>query len=85
MRIERVESTPLAIPLAQPFHWSSGAQVGANLVLWTVETDEGTIGYGDSVCEDPVAIEAYGRVIAETFLGRSPGEPAHARGLEWKR
>jgi len=72
MKIARITSTPLAIPLERPFHWSSGAQLGANLVLWTVETDEGALGYGESPCEDPAAVEAYGRLIAETFVGRSP-------------
>jgi hypothetical protein len=38
VRIASVDSTPLAIPLVRPFHWSSGAQVSANLVRWTVET-----------------------------------------------
>ena len=44
MRITRVEATPLAIPLAQEFHWAGGAQVGANLVLFTVHTDGGWLG-----------------------------------------
>jgi L-alanine-DL-glutamate epimerase-like enolase superfamily enzyme len=84
MRINAVASTPLAIPLARPFHWSSGAQVGANLVLWTVETDEGAIGYGESICEDPAAVEAYGRPIAETFVGRSLGDVEAALGNLWR-
>ena len=41
MRITAVEATPVVIPLARPFHWRSGVQEGANLVLFTVETDEG--------------------------------------------
>ena len=85
MKIASVRSTPLAIPLVQPFHWSSGAQLGANLVLWTVETDEGVLGYGDSICEDPAAIEAYGRSIAEAFVGRSPGDVEAAFGELWRR
>ena len=85
MKTVRVEPTPLAIPLARPFHWSSGAQLGANLVLWTVETDEGAIGYGDSICEDPAAVEAYGRLIAEEFVGRSPGDVEAALGDLWRR
>ena len=44
VRITRIEATPLAIPLAQEFHWSGGAQVGANLVLFTVHTDDGVDG-----------------------------------------
>ncbi|HUG64614.1 MAG TPA: mandelate racemase/muconate lactonizing enzyme family protein [Gaiellaceae bacterium] len=74
MRVTNVRSTPLAIPLERPFHWSSGRQLGANLVLWTVETDEGVAGHGESICEEPTAIEAYGAIIAEWFLGRSPGD-----------
>ena len=76
MKIASVSSTPLAIPLEQPFHWSSGRQRGANLVLWAVETDDGVVGHGESICEEPVAIEAYGRLMARSFVGRSPGEVA---------
>lgn len=74
MRITAVRSTPLAIPLVRPFHWSSGRQLGANLVLWTVETDEGAVGHGESICEEPTALQAYGRLLAEWFVGRSPGD-----------
>lgn len=74
MKVTAVRSTPMAIPLECPFHWASGRQRGANLVLWTVETDEGVEGHGESICEEPAAIEAYGRIIAEWFVGRSPGD-----------
>jgi len=50
VRITQIEATPLAIPLAQEFHWAGGAQVGANLVLFSVHTDEGITGYGESIC-----------------------------------
>lgn len=85
MKIIRIQSTPLAIPLARPFHWSSGAQLGANLVLWTVETDDGQVGYGDSICEHPAAIEAYGQLIAEEFRGRAPGDVEAALGELWHK
>jgi muconate cycloisomerase len=74
VRIARIEATPLAIPLAQEFHWAGGAQVGANLVLFAVHTDDGVIGYGESVAEDPGAVAAYGELMARQLLGRSPGE-----------
>jgi muconate cycloisomerase len=74
MRITRVEATPLAIPLAQEFHWAGGAQAGANLVLFTVHTDEGVAGYGESICEDPRAVVAHGELIARQVVGHSPGE-----------
>ena len=74
MKITRVEATPLAIPLAQEFHWAGGAQVGANLVLFTVHTDEGVAGYGESICEDPRAVAAHGELMARQIVGRSPGD-----------
>jgi L-alanine-DL-glutamate epimerase-like enolase superfamily enzyme len=74
VRITRIEATPLAIPLAQEFHWAGGAQVGANLVLFAVHTDDGVVGYGESICEDPRAVVAYGDLMARQLVGRSPGD-----------
>jgi L-alanine-DL-glutamate epimerase-like enolase superfamily enzyme len=74
VKITAIEATPLAIPLAQEFHWAGGAQRGANLVLYTLHTDEGVQGYGESICEDPRAVAAYGELMARQLLGRSPGD-----------
>ena len=74
MKIARVEATPLAIPLAQEFHWAGGAQLGANLVLFAVHTDDGVVGYGESICEDPRAVVAHGELMARQLIGRSPGD-----------
>jgi L-alanine-DL-glutamate epimerase-like enolase superfamily enzyme len=74
VKITRIDATPLAIPLAQEFHWSGGTQLGANLVLFTVHTDEGVRGYGESIAEDPRAIVAYGDLMARQFIGHSPGD-----------
>jgi L-alanine-DL-glutamate epimerase-like enolase superfamily enzyme len=74
VKITRVEATPLAIPLAQEFHWAGGAQVGANLVLFSVHTDEGITGYGESISEDPRAVVAHGELMARQLIGRSPGD-----------
>ena len=80
MKIARVEATPLAIPLAQEFHWAGGAQVGANLVLFAVHTDDGVVGYGESICEDPRAVVAHGELMARQLVGRVArrhgGDPA---------
>jgi L-alanine-DL-glutamate epimerase-like enolase superfamily enzyme len=74
VRISRVEATPLAIPLAQEFHWAGGVQLGANLVLFAVETDDGFVGYGESVCEAPGAVAEYGLLMARQVVGRSVGD-----------
>lgn len=84
MRITAVTTTPLAIPLERPFHWRSGVQEGANLVLFTVETDGGATGYGESICEDPAAVVAYGNLMAKAFVGRSPGEVEAILGGLWR-
>jgi len=84
MRITAVTTTPLAIPFVRPFHWRSGVQRGANLVLFTVETDEGVVGHGESICEDPAAVEAYGRLMARWFVGRSPGDVEAILGELWR-
>ena len=44
MKVSRIEAMPLAIPLAQEFHWAAGAQLGCNLVLFAVHTEDGVIG-----------------------------------------
>ena len=84
MKITAVTATPIAIPLKRPFHWRSGVQEGANLVLFTVETDAGATGYGESICEDPAAVESYGRLMARSFIGRSPGDVEAVLGELWR-
>ena len=74
MRITRLEATPLAVPLAQEFHWAGGAQLGANIVLLTVHTDEGVVGHGESICDEPRAVVAYAERMAAQLVGRSPGD-----------
>jgi L-alanine-DL-glutamate epimerase-like enolase superfamily enzyme len=84
MKITSVDATPLAVPLARPFHWRSGVQEGANLVLFTVETDGDVTGYGESICEDPAAVVAYGNLMAKAFVGRSPGDVEAILGGLWR-
>ena len=70
MRITRVDAVPIAIPLAEEFHWAGGAQVGANLVLFAVHTEDGVVGWGESVCEVPLATAEFGRAIARQVIGQ---------------
>ncbi len=59
-------------------------QERANLVLFTVETDAGATGYGESICEDPAAVVSYGNLMAEAFVGRSPGDVEAILGELWR-
>jgi L-alanine-DL-glutamate epimerase-like enolase superfamily enzyme len=74
MKISRIDAMPLAIPLRQEFHWASGAQVGANLVLFSVHTEDGVVGYGETVCEAPGAVAEVGLLMARQLIGRSVGD-----------
>jgi glucarate dehydratase len=74
VRITRVEAVPIAVPLAQEFHWVGGAQVGANLVLFAVHTEDGVVGWGESVCEVPLATAEFGTAIARQVVGRRVDE-----------
>ncbi len=47
-KIRRVALAPLDIPLHTPFGISGGAQAMANNVLFTLELDDGTRGYGEA-------------------------------------
>ena len=69
VRITRVEAMPVAIPLAEEFHWAGGAQVGANLVLFAVHTEDGVVGWGESICEVPLATAEFGKAIARQVVG----------------
>jgi L-alanine-DL-glutamate epimerase-like enolase superfamily enzyme len=84
VRITSVTATPLAIPLENPFHWRSGVQEAANLVLFAVEIDAGEIGYGESICEDTAAVVSYGNLMAKSFIGRSPGDVEAILGELWR-
>ncbi|MGZ8782690.1 MAG: mandelate racemase/muconate lactonizing enzyme family protein [Gaiellaceae bacterium] len=84
MRITAVTATPIAIPLERPFHWRSGVQESARLVLFTVETDAGATGHGESICEDTAAVVSYGNLMAKAFVGRSPGDVEAILGELWR-
>ena len=70
-------------PARQEFHWACGAQLGANLVLFAVHTDDGVAGYGESICEDPRAVVALRRADGAEFVGRSPGDVEAIRRSIW--
>jgi L-alanine-DL-glutamate epimerase-like enolase superfamily enzyme len=70
LRIAQLEAIPIAVPLAQEFHWAAGAQRGANLVLFKVRTDDGIVGWGESICEVPSAVAELGRAMSRQILGR---------------
>jgi L-alanine-DL-glutamate epimerase-like enolase superfamily enzyme len=77
MKITSIKTTPLLIPYSKPYHWAQGIIEGAGVILVEVHTDEGIVGYGESVSTPShVAIEAYLKKAGEFCIGRSPFENA---------
>jgi D-galactarolactone cycloisomerase len=76
MKIARITTRVVDIPLERPFHpaWARGRnQPNLLMVLLEVETDEGVVGYGAAHAgvEAAIAIE---RFVAPYFVGCDPTE-----------
>jgi L-Ala-D/L-Glu epimerase len=81
MKIERVETLPLSIPLKKKYEWHKGAFTDVKFVVLRIYTDDGIIGFGEA-CPNPTqdgqtvgsikyAIDHY---IAPTLVGKDPFE-----------
>jgi L-alanine-DL-glutamate epimerase-like enolase superfamily enzyme len=74
VKIRALRCVPLSVPLAQVYHWRSGADTAACLVLVTVELDNGAVGYGEAVCHDAPIAARTGNELGEFLIGKSPGD-----------
>ncbi len=76
-RIVDVTVSPLDVPLRDPFEISLGVQTAATNVLVTVETTDGTVGFGEGSPIGPVTGEtqaaaiATGNAATELLVGES--------------
>jgi L-alanine-DL-glutamate epimerase-like enolase superfamily enzyme len=86
MKITTVKTTPLLVPYSKPYHWAQGVIQGAGVVLVEVHTDEGIVGYGESISTPSSdAIGAYLRLAGEICVGRSPFENARLMAESYQR
>jgi L-alanine-DL-glutamate epimerase-like enolase superfamily enzyme len=75
MKITRVETRPLRIPYKIPFHWAQGVIEAAEVVLVCVHTDEGIVGYGESMSSASAsAVQSFLAQAGHLCVGRSPIE-----------
>ncbi|SAL80743.1 galactonate dehydratase [Caballeronia arvi] len=73
MKIVDIKTTPLLIPYTRPYYWAHGVIRGASVILVEVHTDEGIVGYGESIASpSPTAIAAYIQEAAKLCIGRNP-------------
>ena len=85
MKISEIVTTPLWIPYEQPFHWSQGVTHGAEVILVEVHTDEGVVGYGESIAPPSAeAVRTHLSLAADFCIGRSPFENARLIGEAYR-
>lgn len=63
MRIAEVRVSPLDLPLTEPFETSLGTQTAAKNVAVAIETEDGTVGYGEGSPIAPVTGETQAAAV----------------------
>lgn len=75
MKITKIETMPLKIPYKVPYHWAQGTVDYAQVILVSVHTDEGIVGYGESIgTPSAEAIQAHLALAADQCIGHGPFE-----------
>lgn len=75
MKITRIDTRPLRIPYKEPFHWAQGVIDAAEVILVSVHTDEGVVGFGECMSSaSAAAIQLLLKEAERVCLGKSPFE-----------
>lgn len=76
-KIVSIKATPLLVPYKKPYHWARGVILGAEVILVEIATDDGHVGYGESIGSPSAAgIVSFIQAAARNFIGCSPFENA---------
>ena len=70
MKVDRIETTPVNIPLEAPYLWSEGSLPGFTRTIVRVTTNDGITGLGESVTAGVAAI--IDNQLAPRLIGRDP-------------
>ena len=77
MKISKVVTTPLLVPYKKPYHWAQGVIQGAEVILVEVHTDNGFVGYGESIATPSAeAIQAFIKLAGDICLDQTPFDNA---------
>ena len=77
MKITEIRTTPIMVPYVEPFYFAQGVVHGATVILVEVHTDEGLIGYGESIgTASAEGIQSYIKLAGAVCIGHSPFENA---------
>jgi glucarate dehydratase len=70
MKITKIRTTPVNIPLEAPYLWSYGSLAGFSKTIVEVETSDGLIGLGEG--PSPATATLIDKAIAPRLIGRDP-------------
>lgn len=77
MKITEIRTTPIMVPYVEPFYFAQGVLHGATVILVEVHTDEGVVGYGESIgTASAEGIQSYIKLAGASCVGHSPFENA---------
>lgn len=77
MKITEIRTTPIVVPYIEPFYFAQGVIHGATVILVEVHTDEGLVGYGESIgTASAEGIQSYIQLAGAACVGHSPFENA---------
>ena len=73
MRITRIQTTAVRVPLREPLKWTGGTRQSASGLIVEVHTDEGLVGVGEAPGPTLPAIETIvDRELAQFLVGEDP-------------
>lgn len=77
MKITEIRTAPLLVPYTEPFYFAQGVVHGATVILVEVHTDDGLVGYGESIgSASAEGIQSYIKLAGAVCIGHSPFENA---------
>lgn len=72
MKITSINAIPLYIPYVQPYYWSQGVTTGAEVLLISIEGENGMIGYGECISTPTASgVKAFVDEAAKIIIGQS--------------
>ncbi len=74
LKIKAIKATPLYLEFKEPYYWAQGVNFGAKMVLIEIESEDGTIGFGETFgapnCEMTVhAYDAFRSILVGMDVG----------------
>jgi len=74
MKITKVSHWMVRMPLTESIAWASGARTGATRLICKIETDDGVVGWGETICLIETVRAVFEAVVSKLALGYAVGD-----------